>query len=290
MGRKGLGKGVGSLFGDVSIDDIAPSPADNSEKILEIEWSKIEPNKNQPRKNFDMEKLEILAESIKEHGIIQPIVVTKISDNRYQIVAGERRWRAAKIAGLDTIKAIVKEYSMETVSEIALIENLQREDLNPIEEAQGYNTLMKKYNFTQEKISKRIGKSRSAIANSLRLLSLDDEIKEYLTSGEITSGHARAILALSDGDMRHKLAEKIVAEGLNVRQAEKWVKDLQEEKPKPVKEKSNVDAELEKIQTKMAASLGTRVKIMPGAKKGKIEIEYYGNEDLERLMDILISE
>ena len=216
MGRKGLGKGVGSLFGDVSIDDIAPSPADNSEKISEIEWSKIEPNKNQPRKNFDMEKLEILAESIKEHGIIQPIVVTKISDNRYQIVAGERRWRAAKIAGLDTIKAIVKEYSMETVSEIAL--------------------------------------------------------------------------ALSDGDMRHKLAEKIVAEGLNVRQAEKWVKDLQEEKPKPVKEKSNVDAELEKIQTKMAASLGTRVKIMPGAKKGKIEIEYYGNEDLERLMDILISE
>lgn len=290
MGRKGLGKGVGSLFGDVSIDDIAPSPADNSEKILEIEWSKIEPNKNQPRKNFDMEKLEILAESIKEHGIIQPIVVTKISDNRYQIVAGERRWRAAKIAGLDTIKAIVKEYSMETVSEIALIENLQREDLNPIEEALGYNTLMKKYNFTQEKISKRIGKSRSAIANSLRLLSLDDEIKEYLTSGEITSGHARAILALSDGNMRHKLAEKIVAEGMNVRQAEKWVKDLQEEKPKSVKEKSNVDAELEKIQTKMAASLGTRVKIMAGAKKGKIEIEYYGNEDLERLMDILISE
>ena len=259
--KKGLGKGLDALLGDYQ------QPPEES--VKEIDVNLIDTNSSQPRKSFDKEKLDELANSIKNHGIVQPIVVRRTGE-RYNIVAGERRYRAARIAGLNKVPVVVKDMDDYQVMEVALIENIQREDLNPIEEAQGYNTLMKKYNFTQEKISKRIGKSRSAIANSLRLLSLDDEIKEYLTSGEITSGHARAILALSDGDMRHKLAEKIVAEGLNVRQAEKWVKDLQEEKPKPVKEKSNVDAELEKIQTKMAASLGTRVKIMPGAKKGKI--------------------
>lgn len=284
--KKGLGSGVNALFND--FDSAKFSEPINGEKIVELKWSEIEPNKNQPRKNFDDEKLMTLANSIKELGIIQPIVVTKITENRYQIVAGERRWRAAKLAGLDTVKAIIRDYSMETVSEIALIENLQREDLNPIEIAQGYRTLIDKYNFTQEKISERIGKSRSAVANSLRLLSLDEEFQNYVSSDKISEGHARALLSLDNYSMRKKLLEKILNEGLTVRQAEKWVQDCKKEKP-AAKEKNAVDLEIENISSRISDSLGTKVKISHGAKKGKIEIEYYGNDDLERLMDILIT-
>lgn len=279
MAKKGLGNGVGSLFSEINIDD------DTGEKVSELKIVDIEPNKNQPRKDFDIEKLELLSASIREHGVIQPIIVTKITDSRYRIVAGERRWRAAKMAGLDTIRAIVADYSKQTVSEVALIENLQREDLNPIEEAEGYRALMTQHKMTQEKISERIGKSRSAIANALRLLTLNADIQAYIMSGELTGGHARAILSLPTEALREKLTTKIIAEGLNVRQAEKLAKDLQRDVPPP-KEKTAVQQEIESIQSRISDSLGTKVKISHGSKKGKIEIEYYGNEDLERLIGI----
>lgn len=279
MAKKGLGKGLDVLFSE----DNSPS-IDNG--IVELKITQIEPNANQPRKSFDQEKLSILADSIKEHGLIQPIIVVKSDNGFYTIVAGERRWRAAKKAGLDSIPAVVKNYSAQTVTEVALIENLQREDLNPIEEALGYKSLIDEYNLTQDEISKRIGKSRSAIANSLRLLSLEDELQQHLISGEISEGHARAILSLNGFVLREFLLNRIITDGLNVRQAEKLAKELQKEK----KEKTNgvtvYDIELDRIKNKLELGLGTKVKIQQGSKKGKIEIEYYGNEDLERILSL----
>jgi len=279
LAKKGLGKGLDALFHD-------ESPAIIDEKdIVELKLSQIEPNKKQPRKNFDEEKLGILAESIREHGLIQPIIVTKGKYDLYTIVAGERRWRAAKKAGLEKIPAIIKEYSSQAVAEIALIENLQREDLNPIEEAFGYQILLQEYHLTQEEISQRIGRSRSAIANSLRLLSLEDEIQQAIIAGEITEGHARAILSLEGFVLREFLMNQIIELNLNVRQAEKLAKDLQKEKPEKKKALPDVyQIELERLQSKLEAGLATKVKIQQGAKRGKIEIEYYGNEDLERIL------
>lgn len=277
MGRKGLGKGLDVLFSDEN-----PSSIDSG--ITEIKITQIEPNSNQPRKNFDTNKLEILADSIKEHGLIQPIVVTAADNGRYIIVAGERRWRAAKRAGLKTLPAVIKNYSPQTVTEVALIENLQREDLNPIEEALGYKSLIDEYNLTQEEISKRLGKSRSAIANSLRLLSLEGEIQKYLISGEISEGHARAILSLNGFVLREFLLNRIIDDDLNVRQAEKLAKDLQKVKEEKSKTVNAYDIEIDRIKNKLEQGLGTKVKIQHGAKRGKIEIEYYGNDDLERIL------
>lgn len=277
MGRKGLGKGLDVLFSDEN-----PSSIDSG--ITEIKITQIEPNSNQPRKNFDTNKLEILADSIKEHGLIQPIVVTAADNGRYIIVAGERRWRAAKKAGLKTLPAVIKNYSPQTVTEVALIENLQREDLNPIEEALGYKSLIDEYNLTQEEISKRLGKSRSAIANSLRLLSLEGEIQKYLISGEISEGHARAILSLNGFVLREFLLNRIIDDDLNVRQAEKLAKDLQKVKEEKSKTVNAYDIEIDRIKNKLEQGLGTKVKIQHGAKRGKIEIEYYGNDDLERIL------
>lgn len=277
MAKKGLGKGFDTLFGDETAVSIETG-------VTELKITQIEPNANQPRKTFDQEKLAILAESIKEHGLIQPIIVVKAKENTYTIVAGERRWRAAKKAGLTTIPVVIKDYSSQTVTEVALIENLQREDLNPIEEALGYKSLIDEYSMTQDEISKRIGKSRSAVANSLRLLSLEDELQKYLISGEISEGHARAILSLSGYVLREFLLNRIINEGLNVRQAEKLAKDLQlvkEEKPKQV---NATDIEIERIKNRLEQGFGTKVKIQHGNKKGKIEIEYYGNDDLERIL------
>lgn len=275
--KKGLGKGLESLFSEensISIDS----------GITELKINRVEPNANQPRKSFDNEKLEALAESIKEHGLIQPIIVVKNKNDNYTIVAGERRWRAAKKAGLSVIPAVVKDYSNQTVTEIALIENLQREDLNPIEEALGYKALMDEYSLTQEEISKRIGKSRSAVANSLRLLTLEKELQQYLISGQISEGHARAILSLNGEVLREFLLNRIIDEGLNVRQAEKLAKDLQTVKPKREKTVTAADIELEKIKNRLEQGFGTKVKIHNGTSKGKIEIEYYGNDDLERIL------
>ena len=207
------------------------------------------------------------------------------NNNMYKIVAGERRWRAAKKANLKEIPAVIRKYSEEQVAEIALIENLQRENLNPIEEAIGYNLLMDEFNLTQELISQRVGKSRSAIANSLRLLSLEDEIQKMLILGTLTSGHARAILSLDDKELRIALSKRIIEDNLNVRQAEALAKQLQKKKPQKKKsEKTAYDIEIEKIQNTLSSAMGTKVRINHTAKKGKIEIEYYGNEDLERVL------
>ena len=286
MAKKGLGKGLNSLFNEEDIEEVTFDITQSSEgDIKKVRMSLIEPNKKQPRRHFDEEKITALADSIKEHGLIQPIIITPSDNNMYKIVAGERRWRAAKKANLKEIPAVIRKYSEEQVAEIALIENLQRENLNPIEEAIGYNLLMDEFNLTQELISQRVGKSRSAIANSLRLLSLEDEIQKMLILGTLTSGHARAILSLDDKELRMALSKRIIEDNLNVRQAEALAKQLQKKKPqKKEPEKTAYDIEIEKIQNTLSSAMGTKVKINHTAKKGKIEIEYYGNEDLERVL------
>ncbi|MDD6213866.1 MAG: ParB/RepB/Spo0J family partition protein [Firmicutes bacterium] len=278
MAKKGLGKGLDALFAE----------EDASHGVIEVKLTDVIPNKNQPRKTFDEEKLQILSDSIKEHGIIQPIIVTK-SDDMYVIVAGERRWRAAKKAGLKKIPVLVRDYSSLAVTEIALIENLQREDLNPIEEAQGYRSLIDEYHLTQEEISARLGKSRSAIANSVRLLALDENIQQKLISGEITEGHARCALSVPAGAVRDFFVNRIIEDGLNVRQAELLAKELMTS-PKPKPEKKQLSAykiELDRISKDLEQYLGTKVKLSGNSKKGKIEIEYYGSSDLERLLDLI---
>ena len=279
MAKKGLGKGLDALF--------AEDTQKEESGVIEVKITEVMPNKNQPRKSFDEEKLEALSDSIKEHGIIQPIIVTKKGD-LYTIVAGERRWRAAKKAGIKKIPVIIREYDDVTTAEIALIENLQREDLNPIEEAMGYRALMDEYNFTQEEISTKLGKSRSAIANSVRLLTLDDYAREKLCAGEITEGHARCALSVPAGVVREFFINRIIEEGLNVRQAENLAKDLANPKqPKKEKVESVYKIEMERISRNLEQFLGTKVKLSGNSKKGKIEIEYYGNADLERLLDII---
>lgn len=286
MAKKGLGKGLNSLFNEEDIEEVTSEITKSSEgDIKKVRMSLIEPNKKQPRRHFDEEKITALADSIKEHGLIQPIIITPSDNDMYKIVAGERRWRAAKKANLKEIPAVIRKYSEEQVAEIALIENLQRENLNPIEEAIGYNLLMDEFNLTQELISQRVGKSRSAIANSLRLLSLEDEIQKMLILGTLTSGHARAILSLDDKELRIALSKRIIEDNLNVRQAEALAKQLQNKKPQKKKtEKTAYDIEIEKIQNTLSSAMGTKVRINHTAKKGKIEIEYYGNEDLERVL------
>lgn len=278
MAKKGLGKGLDALFAE----------EEASQGVIEVKLTDVIPNKNQPRKTFDEEKLQILSDSIKEHGIIQPIIVTK-SDDLYVIVAGERRWRAAKKAGLKKIPVLVRDYSDLAVTEIALIENLQREDLNPIEEALGYRSLIDEYHLTQEEISARLGKSRSAIANSVRLLALDEDIQQKLIAGEITEGHARCALSVPAGAVRDFFVNRIIEDGLNVRQAELLAKELMTA-PKPKPEKKPLSAykiELERISKDLEQYLGTKVKLSGNSKKGKIEIEYYGNSDLERVLDLI---
>ncbi len=293
MAKKGLGKGLGSLFDEHNItnditNDIINKEAPSQNGIENIKLTLIEPNKNQPRKSFDEEKIKALADSIKENGLIQPVIVTPSKNGMYKIVAGERRWRASKKAGLREIPVVIKDYTDEQIAEIALIENLQREDLNPIEEALGYKTLLEEFNLTQELIGKRIGKSRSAISNSLRLLSLEEQIQKLLVSGEISSGHARAILSLEENELRLALSKRIIEDNLNVRQTEALAKQLQKKKPekKPPK-KSAYEIEIEKIQNDLASQFGTKVKIMHTDKKGKIEIEYYGSDDLERILNLI---
>lgn len=280
--KKGLGKGLNTLFSE----DIMEESTQNG--IIEVKTNRVEPNKNQPRKNFDKEKLMTLADSIKEHGMIQPIIVTQSGTDKYTIVAGERRWRAAKLAGLQMIPVVIKDYSSQAIAEVALIENLQREDLNPIEEALGYKELCDVYNLTQEQISSKIGKSRSAIANAMRLLSLEDEFQKNLINGEISEGHARAILSLETFALREFLTNQIIKNDLNVRQAEILAKQLQKEpKQKKTKLPDIYQIEMNRIQESLSSDLGTKVTIANSGKKGKIVIEYYGNDDLERILNII---
>jgi len=281
--KKGLGKGLNSFFSD------EPEISASSEGIQTVKITDIEPNKKQPRKNFDKEKISALATSISDHGLIQPIVVMKNKSGRFVIVAGERRWRAAKEAGLREVPVIINEYTDEEAAQIALIENLQRENLNPLEEALGYKSLIEEYDMTQEEVSQKIGKGRSSIANSLRLLTLEKEITEKIISGEITSGHARAILSLDDKEKRIALTNIIIEKNLNVRQAELAAKQLQKEK-KPEKQKktnSVYEIEMNSLSERLSSKFGTKVSFKPGAKKSKIEIEYYNDSDLERIIEML---
>ncbi|MBQ9914836.1 MAG: ParB/RepB/Spo0J family partition protein, partial [Clostridia bacterium] len=268
--KKGLGKGLGALM---NTDESMPVSLEQS---ITLKISQIEPNKNQPRTEFDQEKLETLSESIKKYGILQPIVVKKQENGFYQIIAGERRWRAAKLAGLAKVPVIIKDFDDQETMEIALIENLQREDLNPFEEARGYRELMDIFSLTQEQVAQKVGKSRSAVANSVRLLSLCDEIKEMVLNKELTVGHVRALLATENEGVRLLAARRIVADGLNVRQTEALIKNmLQEKKPK---KKNPVDEELRRylvtLEKKLSNSLGTKVTINSKKNRGKIEIEY----------------
>lgn len=280
-----LGKGLGALLNtDTVLDNVLD---DNN--ITEIKLSQIEPNKEQPRIYFDEEKLSQLAESIEEYGVISPIVVKKLDNGFYKIIAGERRWRASKLAGKKTIPAIIKDFDDQETMEIALIENLQRENLNPFEEAKGFKELMDIFSLTQEEVAKKVGKSRSAVANSIRLLSLPDVIKKYVLNESLSVGHVRAILSLDDDKLKISVAEKIIEAGFNVRQTESYISSLLKE-PK-VKKKSQMEEEMNRyfasLEKKLSNQLKTKVKISRGRKKGKIEIEYYDNEDFERLMKIL---
>ncbi|NLM13229.1 MAG: ParB/RepB/Spo0J family partition protein [Epulopiscium sp.] len=249
--------------------------------------NEIEPNKEQPRKNFDEEKMEELSQSIKEHGIIQPLIVKK-QGNFYVIVAGERRWRAARMAGLDEVPVIIQDYSNDEVMEISLIENLQRQDLNPIEEAKAFETLINAFSLKQEEVAKRVGKSRSAIANTLRLLQLDESIQELLIEGRISEGHARALLTLPKKADQILVVDKILKDNISVRETEKLVKEILE-KPKKKKKKETISPIIKDIENKMKQILGTKVQITKGRKKGKIEIEYYSDEDLERILYLIQS-
>lgn len=280
--KKGLGKGMKAIFHEDLPENgsFFPTGAETELKITDVQ-----PNKKQPRQEFDKEKLDGLAESIREHGVIQPIIVVPSTGGMYTIVAGERRWRAARLAGLKTIPAIVKEYSPEEIAQIALIENLQREDLNPVEEALGYQSLMSEYNMTQDQVSKTIGKSRSAIANSVRLLMLGDEIKKLLEQGLISSGHARAILSLSDEKKRILLANRIVSENLNVRQAEGLAKFMEKNQAR-IMHQAVKTPEISALEEKLSSGFGTKVSISHGAKRGKIEIEYYNNDDFDRIVKL----
>ena len=276
--KRVLGQGLDALFGGASFEE--PTP-ESSGEVKMIKTSLIEPRRDQPRKNFDREQLQALANSISEHGVIQPNIVVEGQNGYYSIIAGERRWRASKLAGLSEMPAIVRTYDELQIAEVALVENLQREDLNPIEEAMGYKTLMEKFSMTQDKVSERVGKSRSNIANMLRLLSLEDEIKVMLAENKLTMGHARALLSLPEGKSRVDAAKKIISEGLNVRQTENLGKEMSKKKPRVSKESVYPD-----VERTLSQKFGTKVRIK-GNRKGKIEIEFYSVADLTRLVDLL---
>ncbi|MBQ6999427.1 MAG: ParB/RepB/Spo0J family partition protein [Oscillospiraceae bacterium] len=279
--NKGLGRGLGALLGDFSEETLETSA------YRELPIYKVEPNPDQPRRDFDEEELQALADSIAVHGVIQPLTVRELPSGYYQIIAGERRWRAARQAGLSEVPVVVIEADDRKAMELALIENLQRQDLNPVEEALGYQSLIQEYGLTQEEAASRVGKSRPAVANALRLLSLCEEVLELLKTGAITAGHARAILTLKSEKKQLEAAKKIMALNLSVRQAETLCKNMNKE-PAPEKEVTlavNYVAECEKSLSK---HLGRGVKIINGKRKGRFELEFYGEEDLQNLLDALM--
>ena len=279
--QKGLGKGLGALLGDFSEETAEKSPY----QLLPI--YKVEPNSSQPRQDFDEEELAALAESISVHGIIQPLTVRELPSGYYQIIAGERRWRAARMANLTEVPAVIIEADDRKATELALIENLQRQDLNPVEEALGYQSLMRDYGLTQDETAERVGKSRPAVANALRLLQLCPEILEKLRSGALSAGHARAVLILKDEKKQLDAAQKIIALGLSVRQAELLCKNMSREaRPQPVQQ-MRIDY-IGECEKQLSKQLGRGVKIVNGKRKGRFELEFYGAEDLQNLLDTLM--
>lgn len=277
--KGGLGRGLGALMGDAALQT-------QEAGSVQLPISQVEPGLNQPRKRFDEESLADLADSIREHGIIQPLTVRKLASGYYQIIAGERRWRAARLAGLQEVPVIVMEADDRKAAELAMIENLQREDLNPMEEAAGFQSLMETYHMTQEEAASRVGKSRSAVANALRLLSLTPPVAKLVEEGKLSAGHARALLPLSPA-LQEKAASAILAGGLSVRQTEALAKRLAAEPktPKPA-DLGAVDYAAE-AQKELSSKLGRGVRIVTGRKKGRIELEYYGMDDLNDLLDAL---
>ncbi|MGG7179202.1 ParB/RepB/Spo0J family partition protein [Clostridium paraputrificum] len=276
-----LGKGLGALIPD----DIE---SNKEESNLLIPLNKIKSNSEQPRKAFDNEKIAELAESIKNHGIIQPLIL-KQKDSNYIIVAGERRWRAAKMLSLKEVPAIVMDLTDKEVLEISLIENIQRQDLNPIEEALAYKKLLSDFNLTQEELSKRIGKSRATITNTMRLTNLDERVQQYLIEGIITEGHGRTLLGIDDGDLQYDIAQKTIDEKLSVRELERLIKKLgNEQTNKEVEERSKeLNPYYKDVRNKLQDYFGTKVNLSSKKNKGKIEIEYYSEEDLQRILDII---
>ena len=277
---KGLGKGLDALLGD----EFTNEPEVKSSLFLPI--SQVESCAAQPRKQFDPDALADLADSIRQHGIIQPLTVRKLQSGYYQIIAGERRWRAARMAGLRQVPVVVIEADDRKAMELAMIENLQREDLNPMEEAEGYRTLMEQYGLTQEETSQRVGKSRSAVANALRLLHLSDEVRALVEEGKLSGGHARALVPLT-AELQKKAAAVIIKDDLSVRQTELLVKKLTTDKPqKPAKDTGSVDYAAEAAR-ELSERLGRPCRIVTGRKKGRLELEYYGVDDLNTLLDAL---
>ncbi len=297
--KGGLGKGLDSLIPDNG--RAAEKKNKVVEKIIEkviekpvevkLKINQVEPNRKQPRKNFDEDSLKELSESVRQFGVLQPLIVQK-RDDYYEIVAGERRWRAAKIAGLKEVPVIIREMSDQEIMEVSLIENLQREDLNPIEEAMAFKRLLTEFNLKQEDVAEKVSKSRAAVTNSIRLLKLDERVQQMLVDGMLSTGHARALLAIEDGNLQFKVANRIYNEKMSVREVEKFVKNM--DKQKSVKKQDKPEdlqqtAIYEDLEEKMKASLGTKVSInRKSNQKGRIEIEYYSMEELERLMELLI--
>lgn len=277
--KAGLGKGLDALFIDNSTEE-------NGDKLVNI--NDIEPNREQPRKFFDEEALKELADSIAMHGVIQPLLVRPLSDGGYQLIAGERRWRASRMAGLSQVPVVVKEMTDEEAMELALIENLQREDLNPIEEAEGFKLLMDTYSFTQEQAAEKVGKSRPAIANALRLLSLPEAVLDMVKQGIISSGHARTLIPLTDENLIIKLAEEISQKELSVRETERIVKTLMKPKGEIVKKKSKRDPYYDECEIAIREELGRKAKIsVSKGNKGSIEIEFFSKEDLQSILEAL---
>lgn len=274
----GLGRGLNALLGD-------PDLPEQNEGSVSLPISQVEPGLNQPRKRFDEEALADLAESIRVHGIIQPLTVRRLASGYYQIIAGERRWRAAKAAGLAEVPAVIIEADDRKVMELGLIENLQREDLNPAEEARGYRTLMEEYGLTQEQVARQMGKSRPAVTNTLRLLALPEEVMKLVEEDALSAGHARAILGAPTAALQKEAAARVVKEGLSVRQTEALVKSLQKEKKeKPKAQGPDLSLYLGELEKDLAGRLGRKVKIAHKGKKGRIELEYYNEQDLETLL------
>lgn len=276
--QSGLGRGLGALLDDPNLDFTQSAGG-----VTTVPLHRVEPNPLQPRREFDEEALQALAESITEHGMIQPLTVRETGAGYYQIVAGERRWRAARKAGLEEVPVLVIEADDRKVMELALVENLQREDLNPMEEAGGYRTLMEEYGLTQAETARRVGKSRPAVANALRLLSLSDELAELVREGKLSPGHARALLGLKSEKLRKQAAQRIIALQLSVRQAETLCKNLEKppQEPEPAPLEVDYVAECEKS---LSRRLGRKVRIVNGKRKGRFELEFYGQEDLNRLL------
>jgi len=280
--QKGLGKGLGALLGDYNDVSYEKSPYQS------LPIYKVEPNPDQPRHEFDEDELQSLADSIAEHGIVQPLTVRELSNGYYQIIAGERRWRAARMANLSEVPAIIIEADDRKAMELALIENLQRQDLNPVEEALGYQTIMQDYGLTQEQTAQRVGKSRPAVANALRLLNLCPEVLEAVRKGALSSGHAKAILTIKSPKKQQEAAQKICALDLSVRQAELLCKNIEKE---PVKKEAPVPLAVDYVaecEKSLSKHLGRGVKIVNGKRKGKFELEFYGPEDLQALLDALM--